>query len=75
MIELVYVGNLKTGQVSVEEIIEAGNALGLHFTKENLLEEKEKEKLDPNSGDGADLEEYSWTQSLGTLRIRCYQYH
>ena len=71
VIGLVYVGKHKTGQVSTEEILEAGSALGLPFTRESLFVEEEKDKLNPNCGDGADLEEYSWDQCLGTLRIRC----
>ena len=85
-----YVGKHKTSQVAMEEVLEAGIALGLPFSKDNLFFEDEQEeldpgcgegaereqgKLDPNCGDGADLTKYSWTQSLGTIRIRCKQVH
>ena len=59
-------------QVSVEDVLEAGQFLGLPFTRDNLcVDELEGEQgIFPNCGDGADLESYSWTQTEKSLLIR-----
>ena len=59
-------------QVSVEDVLEAGQVLGLPFTRDNLcVDELEGEQgIFPNGGDGADLESYSWTQTKKSLMIR-----
>ena len=59
-------------QVSLEDVLEAGQVLGLPFTRDNLcVDELEGEQgIFPNGGDGADLESYSWTQTKKSLMIR-----
>ena len=52
-----YVGKHKTSQVAMEEVLEAGIALGLPFSKDNLFFEDEQEELDPGCGEGAEREQ------------------
>jgi len=72
VIGLVYVGTQKMTQVSLEDVLEAGQVLGLPFTRDNLcVDELEGEQgIFPNGGDGADLESYSWTQTKKSVMIR-----
>ena len=50
-----YVGKHKTNQVAMEEVLEAGIALGLPFTKDNLFVEEEQGELFPDRGEGAEI--------------------
>ena len=71
-LSLLYYGKCEVRDVSEDDVKEAANALGFPYSCTHNFEvcKSEAPKLVPNVGDGADFDNFSWTQTSDSVRIR-----